>query len=132
MSVPFAEDWFSFSIRRNRKSYILASLLLIAIMIVVILAMRFFDAHGRSAYLVFGLFFIPYVICTYSLTAQRLRDMNLSGWLALLWIPVEIADSHLGGAASLAFLIVLCAIPGTRGPNRYGPDPLGRGEDMPL
>jgi uncharacterized membrane protein YhaH (DUF805 family) len=37
-----------------------------------------------------------------------------------------MADGYLNGAASLAAWIVLCAVPGTQGPNRYGPDPLGR------
>jgi len=31
----------------------------------------------------------------------------------------------LHGAATLAAWIVLCVVPGTQGPNRYGPDPVG-------
>ncbi len=87
-------------------------------------ALWFFAPSQQTGTTIFLLFFIPYLICAYTLSAQRLRDMNLSGWLALLWIPVGVADEQFGGAASLAFLIVLCAIPGTSGVNRYGPDPL--------
>lgn len=93
-------------------------------MALVLITLWFFGARGRQWVTIFLLFFIPYVICTYSLTAQRLRDINQTGWLALLWIPVGTADNYVGGAASLAFIIALCSIPGTEGPNRYGSDPL--------
>lgn len=124
MGVPAAEEWFSLSIRRNRQSYIISSVLLTATFLGVLLALRFFNAGGRRGMIVLLLFFIPYVICGYLLTAQRLRDMNQTGWLALLWIPIGIADNYIGGAASFAFFIVLCAVPGSHGDNRYGPDPL--------
>lgn len=126
MGVPAAEDWFSFSIRRNRKSFIIASLLLVGVILIVFLALLFFRAGQNAATVIMLIFGIPYVICCYSLSAQRLRDMNLTGWLALLWIPAGIADRYVGGAVWLAFLIILCVIPGTAGANRYGPDPLGR------
>ena len=71
--------------------------------------------------LIFG---IPAAISGYMLTAQRLRDLNLSGWLALLWIPLNVLEGSLGVALNLAALIVLCAVPGTRGSNKYGDDPL--------
>lgn len=124
MSLPATDYWFSLSVRRNRKSYILSSLLLTATFLAVIFALWFFGARGRGGFIILLLFFVPYLICGYLLTAQRLRDMNLTGWLALLWIPVGIADSYVGGAASFAFFIILCVVPGTQGDNRYGPDPL--------
>lgn len=81
------------------------------VLIVVGLALWFFDARGNRGELIFFLFFIPYVLCGYFLTAQRLRDMNLTGWLALLWIPVGIADKFIGGAASLAFSLFFTQFP---------------------
>lgn len=127
MGVPATEEWFSLSIRRNRKSYIISSVLLTVTFLSVLLALWFFGAGGRRGMIILLLFFVPYLICGYLLTAQRLRDMNQTGWLALLWIPVGIADSYVGGAASFAFFIVLCVVPGTQGDNRYGPDPLRSG-----
>lgn len=124
MSFPATEGWFSLSVRRNRKSYIIASVLLTAIFLAVLAGLWFFNAGGRGGLIVFWLFFVPYFICGYSLTAQRLRDFGMTGWLALLWVPIGIADRYIGGAASLAFFLVLCAVPGTQGDNRYGPDPL--------
>ena len=67
-------------------------------------------------------------------TVRRLHDMDRTGW-HLAWI---IALSTLGnlvgqaglsaasavlGVASLAVFLGLCLIPGTPGPNRYGPPP---------
>lgn len=124
MSAPATEGWFSLRIRRNRKSFILAGVLLIAVFLAVLLGLSFFEAQGRGGLIIFWLFFIPYAVCCYSLTSQRLRDFNVTGWLALLWKPISIADRYIGGAASLAFFLVLCAVPGTQGENRYGPDPL--------
>jgi uncharacterized membrane protein YhaH (DUF805 family) len=124
MSVPATERWFSLSIRRNRKSYIFASLILIAIMAVVFSALWFFEARNDAGTIIFLVFFLMFGVCQYFLAAQRLRDMNLTGWLALLWIPIGMADEFVGGALSLAALVVLASVPGTDGPNRYGPDPL--------
>lgn len=103
--------------------------MLTGIFIAVIAALWFFNAKGRSGATIVLLFFVPYFVCGYLLTAQRLRDMNATGWLALLWLPVGVADRHIGGAASFAFFIILCAVPGTLGHNRYGPDPLVGGEE---
>jgi len=51
--------------------------------------------------------------------ARRLHDVDRTGWWLLLWlVPV------------LGWLILLwwTVQPGTRGPNRFGPDPLGSGD----
>ena len=124
MTLPASEHWFSTSVRRNRKSFFFAAVLLTGFLLLVLAGLWFFEAPKRAGLLIYLLFFIPYVICTYFLTAQRLRDMNLTGWLALLWIPLGIADRTVGGALSLAFFIVLVVVPGTAGDNRYGPEPL--------
>ena len=75
---------------------------------------------------------------TVGVTTRRLHDRNLSGWWQLL--PLAAAVPAIAGAvlesdgllmlagctvalASLALLIVY-ALRGTAGPNRFGPDPL--------
>jgi uncharacterized membrane protein YhaH (DUF805 family) len=105
----------------------LSSIILTVTFLSVLLALWFFEAGGRGGTIILLMFFVPYLICGYLLSAQRLRDMNQTGWLALLWVPVGIIDSYVGGAASFAFFIVLCVVPGTQGENRYGPDPLQSG-----
>lgn len=59
-----------------------------------------------------GLFFIPGI----AVTVRRLHDQGQSGWMYLLsLIP------YVGG---LVIFVFMC-LPGTRGPNQYGDDPLG-------
>ncbi len=85
----------------------------------------------------------------FALFARRLHDANLSGWWALLLPPTMVFSiyssaqfvfrdvqtgastlpdlplwaslSQIGGV--LFFLAVIFVIPGTEGPNRFGPDP---------
>ncbi len=60
-------------------------------------------------------FFIP----TLAVQVRRFHDQDLSGWFVLLgFIP------YVGW---LIVLIFMC-IDGTPGPNRFGPDPQGRGD----
>lgn len=48
------------------------------------------------------------------LTVKRLRDLNVSGWAVMFgFIPY----------LNLALLFFLCVLPGTPGPNRFGPPP---------
>ncbi|WP_200943062.1 DUF805 domain-containing protein [Altererythrobacter sp. Root672] len=74
--------------------------------------------------------FIPSI----ALTVRRLHDRNMTGWylpgfvvavLCLSLIPI------LGTIVVLALeigWIVLMALPGTPGQNKYGPDPLGEAD----
>ena len=79
---------------------------------------------------------------TIGVTTRRLHDRNLSGWwqaLPLALVLPAIAGAALdatwlmacfAGAAGLASLalLVLCALKGTPGSNRFGPDPLDGAE----
>jgi len=124
MSLPASEFWFSTTVRRNRKSFIFANVFLMLIMAFVICALFFFEVRLRSGQIIYFLFYIPFLIAQYFLTAQRLRDFGVTGWLSLLWIAIALLPPPYSGAFSLAFLLVLCAVPGTEGDNRYGSDPL--------
>jgi uncharacterized membrane protein YhaH (DUF805 family) len=127
MSLPAPEYWFSLSVRRNRKSFLFAYLLLVAVLAAFLGGMYFFDVNGRPFLILLLVFGLPWLLVSYNLTAQRLRDMGLTGWLALLWIPINMLQNDyqmLSSALSLAFLIVLVFVPGTQGENRYGPNPL--------
>jgi uncharacterized membrane protein YhaH (DUF805 family) len=128
MSAPALDGWFSPSLRRNRKSFVLAVVALLSVLLVCLMGVNFFSKTDSGSTLYFWAFTVPGIICTYLLTAQRLRDMNITGWLALLWIPLGVVDQNFSRWASLLALFLLAVIPGTRGPNRYGPDPLGHDE----
>ena len=119
MSLPATEFWFSLSVRRNRKSFMLASLLLLLIGVIF---SGFFNIH----WIFVAIFAVPFTIAQHILIAQRLRDMNVTGWLALLWIPIQMLPFmyNIPFPFGIALLIIVCAVPGTKGPNNYGDDPL--------
>lgn len=61
-----------------------------------------------------GLWFLGSLIPSIAVTVRRFHDQDKSGWFYLLsFIP------YVGGLIALVFML----IEGTRGPNRFGPDP---------
>jgi uncharacterized membrane protein YhaH (DUF805 family) len=111
------EDLFSFRGRRNRKSYILASLVFVAISLVVwtIAIVLAYSSNGSTGLIVAGLISIPFAIIGWALGSQRCRDFGWTGWAMLLTLIPYIG---------WIFAIAIMFIPGTQGSNRYGPDPL--------
>lgn len=69
-----------------------------------------------------GIFVIGTFIPLISVTVRRLHDRNMSGWWYLGSILVGMIP-FIGAIGSIALLVV-CALRGTQGPNRFGPDPL--------
>ena len=61
--------------------------------------------------------FIPSI----AVSVRRLHDRDMSGWWYLGFIVASFIPV-VGFVAAIAFLVVM-ALPGTQGPNRYGPDP---------
>lgn len=62
-----------------------------------------------------------------SVAVRRLHDRNMTGWF-LLGFVVAIIIPLLNIVAIIAFIVVL-AMPGTVGPNKFGADPKG-GHDV--
>ena len=113
--------------RLNRKTYLIASALLIALSI----GLGFLPGGARATGPVFTLFFIR-------LYAARLHDLGRSGWWQLGLYGVQIAvvvavlaaglasvDLALGAVfiVQLLFTAALGAVPGQPGENRFGPAP---------
>jgi Predicted membrane protein len=81
-----------------------------------------------TTFVIIGLIWIlTYIIQLCLLLPQivkRLHDMNQSGWLALLvflgWIP------SIGWVFTLSIFLILIAVDGTVGENKYGEDPKQR------
>jgi len=61
------------------------------------------------------------IIPSIAVSVRRLHDRDMSGWWYLGLVLAGMIPM-VGFLASLA-LLVLMALPGTPGPNRFGPDP---------
>lgn len=64
--------------------------------------------------LVGGLVVLAFILPALAVTARRLHDTDRSGW----WILVGIVP--FGGLV----ILIMCVLPGTSGPNRFGTEPL--------
>lgn len=121
MTLPLRR-YFDFQGRSRRREYwmfILGYILFVAVMALVMIAF-----NGGSSSDPSGLAIIPAAVIVLALLAliipslavqvRRFHDRDMSGWFVLLnLVP------YLGG---LIVLVFMC-LPGTRGPNRFGPDP---------
>jgi uncharacterized membrane protein YhaH (DUF805 family) len=143
-------DWttllFSFKGRINRGKYWLAFLVWIAAWIV--LSFIWFGVLVSSDRIVGLLIYFATLVCVFAgawaglaVGIKRLHDRDKSGWWILLfWLGPSILGNwqmttpDLGGGFVLALAAVAIAIwavvelgclPGTPGPNQYGPDSLG-------
>jgi uncharacterized membrane protein YhaH (DUF805 family) len=56
---------------------------------------------------------------------RRLRDAGLTGWISLAALALPLALGSAGAFVTMLGLISLFVIPGTIGPNKFGPDPRG-------
>lgn len=132
------EKYRSFEGRASRSEFWWFALFMLLINVAVNLVSGFLPSaagNGLSA-LVSLVFLLPNI----GVTARRLHDRNLSGWwqlapivpaiplLAMLF-TMSVAEAALVlvcllAAAAGIWLFVMLILPGTPGPNRFGPDPL--------
>lgn len=111
---PFYRDLLRFSGRRRRGSYFN---LMFSVGVLYFPINILFDhsAHLLVVKVVLTLLAIPIGVVSLAAIAQRCRDVGWSGWAALL-VLIPVIGTAVG--------IMLLFYPGTRGQNRYGPDPL--------
>jgi uncharacterized membrane protein YhaH (DUF805 family) len=130
MSKPVFEDMFALKgVRRNRKSYIFGLGLLLLGCLLYIFQMLLFSTFEGDLLFAIGFFLMPvflmfaaYVLV--ALTSQRIRDIGRSGWFSVIvlfpyGVPIFLQCLPL---------LVLCVLPGAKGENKYGADPLGKSE----
>ncbi|MXO74251.1 DUF805 domain-containing protein [Altererythrobacter aerius] len=144
MILPF-KRYAEFSGRSRRMEYWMFTLLNAIVMTVLIVfalgaggaaGVLEADASGDPAaglmalFGGMGLLIVVYglaiLIPSIAVTVRRLHDRDMSGWWYLGAIVGGMIP-YVGFLVSIAFL-VLMALPGTPGPNRYGPDPKGVGD----
>jgi len=135
MSLMFEplRKYASFSGRACRKEYWLFTLFVILVSLILFqLSAPIGDSADQSmepgalpfgnkyVALALGLFLLLMLLPSLAVTIRRLHDSNRSGWWWLIGLlPVA------GGIILLIFYF----LDGTPGPNRFGPDPKGRGGD---
>lgn len=106
-----------FSGRSRRKEY---WFFVLGVFIVAIILSIIEGAAGLSGMIagaygpLTALFFLGILVPSIAVQVRRFHDQDKSGWWVLIGlIPI------LGGLAVLVFMF----LEGTRGPNRFGPDP---------
>ena len=128
MLMPL-KRYANFSGRSRRKEYWMFILFLVLASIALTLVLGMFSLSegeegsmlglGGTA-IILVLFYFAILIPSIAVQVRRFHDQDKSGWFVLLnLIP------YLGGIIVLVFM----CLEGTRGPNRYGPDPKGGGSE---
>ena len=138
MLMPFRR-YFDFQGRSRRREYwmftllnVLVGLALFLLLLVAGVPLTAMDDPTQSVgvfssglMLVFGILVMIWVLAiiipSIAVTIRRFHDRDMSGWWYLGFIVAGLIPV-VGFLASIA-LIVLMALPGTPGPNRFGPDP---------
>ena len=123
--MRFLKHLFSFDGRIGRLNYFLHSAL-VSIAFLIVSPFLFFALlveglnEPQFVIIVVGL---TVFISEISATVRRLHDLNRSGWQAL-WTFVP--------AVNLVLVLCLFFMQGTKGPNRFGSDPLEVKEKSPM
>ncbi|WP_264212308.1 DUF805 domain-containing protein [Leisingera thetidis] len=129
----FKKKYATFSGRASRSEYWFSFLF---VMLVECVLFGVVVAFGAMAYTTTGelsgaaagavgvliVFFLAAIIPMISVTIRRLHDRNMSGWWYLGFVVVGMVP-YVGIIVSIAFLVIF-ALKGTDGDNRFGPDPL--------
>jgi len=129
MSLMFEplRKYAQFSGRARRSEFWLFALLIFIVEIVycaLLGAVGGFSPNGPSAAAmalmgIFSLAFLGVVIPSLAVTFRRLHDTDRSAWWLLIGLlPV------IGALVLLVFYL----LPGTNGPNKFGPDPKATGD----
>ncbi len=137
MILPY-KRYFDFSGRSRRLEYwmfVLFSIIVAAVLFALIMAgglnlAAFSDPQAMDmsfgplfwlGCLLLSLFWLGSLIPGIAVVVRRLHDRDMSGWW-YLGIIVASMIPIINFIAGIAFL-VLMLLPGTPGPNRFGPDP---------
>ncbi|MEL7688106.1 DUF805 domain-containing protein [Citromicrobium bathyomarinum] len=71
--------------------------------------------------ILFVIWWLVVLIPSIAVSVRRLHDREMTGWWYLGFIVLS-AIPLIGFVATIAFIVVM-ALPGTPGPNKYGPSP---------
>lgn len=105
MLLPL-KRYSDFQGRSQRKEFWMYYLLWVIIYVVLNVLVA---AVGSVAGILAAIVYLALLIPTIAVGVRRMHDVDKSGWFLL--IPI--------------YSLILALTPGTPGPNRFGPDPLG-------
>jgi uncharacterized membrane protein YhaH (DUF805 family) len=119
-------DFSGRSCRQEYWMFILLTVLVYAVGVIFLIAVMGSSTDkgamgtiGGVGIILLVLLFLGLFIPTLAVQVRRFHDQDMSGWMVLLqFIP------YVGG---LIIFVFMC-LDGTAGPNRFGPDPKGRGD----
>lgn len=118
------DNLFSWHGRINRKVFIIRSIVLFIIGFILGLLTRALAVSTNEVVsAVLGIFSLPLMWIGIVNNIKRLHDMGYSGWIILVILLLALIPI-LGAIIALAATIWLFCIPGQKGPNKYGEDPL--------
>lgn len=134
----FFKNYVNFNGRARRSEYwwvILALVLFFTVAALLLFGLGGFNpdnpsgmnAIGMGLAAIFGLAYLAVLLPGISLAVRRWHDLGQTGWLYLVFLLLGFVPV-VGFLASIGNLIWFC-MPGTVGPNQYGPDPKG-GHDV--
>jgi uncharacterized membrane protein YhaH (DUF805 family) len=111
--------YVAFDGRATRPEYWWFTLISVIIAIVIELVVLAGGGSGGSAQAAADIYELAVLLPSLAVSIRRLHDTNRSGW----WVLVGLIP-----LAGWVWIIVLLAMPGDPGPNRYGQDPRGGGD----
>jgi len=115
-------DWnyvfLNFQGRLNRQPFWIATLVLwLVSMGVTFVTSILFGSQSAVTTFVQAVVALVLLIPSLAVAVKRYHDRNKSGWwILIVFIPI---------IGLIWYIVELGFLPGTPGPNRYGPDPLG-------
>lgn len=117
MIMPL-KRYADFQGRSRRKEYWMFILFQILLLVPLMLIAIALDSGGSEGGIVLvgliGLFVLGFLVPTLAVQVRRFHDQDKSGWFVLLGVI-----PYIGGFIMLVFM----CLEGTRGTNRFGPDP---------
>ena len=103
--------------RLNRQRYWIGVIILFVIQIVWYVLVVLILGDSDVSRVLIGLVYLAAIILGINLGIKRFHDRDKSGWWVLIaLIPI---------IGPIWYFIEVGCLPGTAGPNSYGPDPLG-------
>lgn len=116
--MDWAYVFTNFQGRLNRQPFWSATLALWLVSVgVTLVASLLFGSQSATTTLIQGVLGLILLIPSLAIAIKRYHDRDKSGWwILILFIPV---------IGLIWYIVELGFLPGTPGPNRYGPDPLG-------